>query len=108
MIQVPWQVETPSDPAIVGMETLAIVMSRISMKVDNAAAMVSKIRTVPFSGGRGAAGDVLAAGRGIDRPAGGMLVAAGEDMGSAYFRLAAMIASMRDCKRASTGLMAAV
>src|SRR3569833_1171287 len=81
MIQVPWLVETPSAPAMVGIETLAIVMSRISMKVDKAAANVSSTSAGPCNDA-GAAG----AGGGAGRE---LVMTATDDIGCPYFRLAA-------------------
>src|SRR5512146_1838472 len=60
MIQVPWLVDTAKAPAMVGIDTLVMVMSRISMKVENEAAMVSSTSAAPCSGA-GAAGAVAAA-----------------------------------------------
>ena len=56
--QVPWSVETPRLPAMVGSETLAMVESSTCMKVPNASANAVIASGPPFSGATaaGAAG----------------------------------------------------
>src|ERR1700755_1982506 len=52
--QVPWLVETPRLPAIVGIDTLAIVESSTCMNVPSAKAIDVTANAEPFSGGKGA------------------------------------------------------
>jgi hypothetical protein len=54
-------VETPNDPAIVGTETLAMVISKISMNVDNEAAIVSKPNANPCNGAGATGGEAVTA-----------------------------------------------
>src|SRR5439155_10378840 len=50
MVQVPWFGETPRSPAIAGMETFAIDVSRTFMKVASATASDATIRVPPSRG----------------------------------------------------------
>jgi hypothetical protein len=51
MVQVPSEGLTPMLPAMDGIDTFTMVMSRISMKLDRPMAMVRKTSSVPCSGG---------------------------------------------------------
>ena len=51
--QVPWLVDAPRLPAMVGIATLAIVLSSTCMKVARDRAMVISQRVLPSSGGCG-------------------------------------------------------
>src|SRR3982074_149889 len=57
IVQVPWFGETPRSPAIAGMETFAMDVSRTFMKVASATASDARTR-VPPSRGCGPAGSV--------------------------------------------------
>ena len=50
MIQVAWSVEAPRLPAMVGSETLAMVVSSTWVKVPMARAKAVTARAAPFSG----------------------------------------------------------
>ncbi len=49
MTQVPCEVETPSDPAIFGTETLAIETSRMATKLASASSTPDIHMTIPFN-----------------------------------------------------------
>ena len=49
MTHVPWAVDTPSDPAIFGTETLAIETSRMATKLASASNMPDIHITMPLS-----------------------------------------------------------
>jgi hypothetical protein len=52
MTQVPWLELTPTSPEIVGMATLAMVVSSTFMKVANDRATEARARVAPERGGR--------------------------------------------------------